>query len=53
VTLMRGALSRALRQTAEQLGVRFEFDKAVESIQQRDGEVLVRFADGTSATSAV
>lgn len=49
VTLIRGGLSRALRQSAEQCGVRFEFGKAIESIQERDGGVIARFADGTSA----
>ena len=48
LTLIRGKLSRALREAAGQFGVRFEFGKAIESIQERDGEVLARFADGTS-----
>ena len=52
VTLIRGELSRALRQAAGQFGVRFEFGKALESIQERDGEVLARFADGTSAVGS-
>lgn len=52
VTLIRGELSRALRQAAERFGVRFEFGKAIESIQERDGEVLARFADGTSAVGS-
>jgi 2-polyprenyl-6-methoxyphenol hydroxylase-like FAD-dependent oxidoreductase len=51
-TLTRGGLSRALRQAAESLGVRFQFGKAIESIQERDGEVLARFADRTSATGS-
>ncbi|HKE88573.1 MAG TPA: NAD(P)/FAD-dependent oxidoreductase [Vicinamibacterales bacterium] len=48
-TLMRGALSRALREAAEEVGVRFEFGKALSSVTVRDGGVEARFADGTSA----
>lgn len=50
VTLLRGALSRALRQAAERLGVRFELGKAIESFDRSSGDVLVRFADGTSTS---
>ena len=50
VTLLRGALSRALRETAVQAGVRFEFGKALASIDERHDEVIARFADGTSAS---
>ena len=50
VTLLRGALSRALRQAAEQRGIRFEFGKSIESVDQDHGSVLARFADGTSAS---
>ena len=53
VTLMRGALSRSLRQAAESAGVRFEYGKALASIEQRKGEIVVRFADGAGATSPV
>src|SRR5262249_37443003 len=50
VTLMRGAFSRVLRDAAAQLGVRFEFGKSVESVHEHNGEVRVRFSDGSSAT---
>jgi 2-polyprenyl-6-methoxyphenol hydroxylase-like FAD-dependent oxidoreductase len=49
ITVMRGALSRALRAAAEQAGVRFVFGKALESIELRGGNVAARFADGASA----
>ncbi len=49
ITVMRGALSRALRAAAERAGVRFEFGKALASIDDRDGNVLTRFADGSTA----
>src|SRR5262245_29892445 len=48
-TLMRGALSRAVREAAEEAGVRFEFGKALSSVIERDGGIEARFADGTSA----
>jgi 2-polyprenyl-6-methoxyphenol hydroxylase-like FAD-dependent oxidoreductase len=50
VTVMRGALSRALREAAEAAGVRFEFGKPLESIEEREDGVAARFADGTSST---
>src|SRR5262252_9265895 len=43
VTVMRGALSRGLREAALAAGVRVEFGKPVESVAQRDGGVVVRF----------
>lgn len=49
ITVMRGALSRALREAAERAGVRFEFGKALTSIEDRDVGVQARFADGTTA----
>jgi 2-polyprenyl-6-methoxyphenol hydroxylase-like FAD-dependent oxidoreductase len=49
-TVMRGALSRALREAAEKAGVMFEFGKALESIEERGGMVVARFADGTEAS---
>ena len=49
VTLLRGALSRALREAAEREGVRFVFDKALHAIEGDDDGVVARFADGTSA----
>lgn len=48
VTMMRGAFSRALRQVAQEHGVRVEFGKALEGIRELHGEVVARFADGTS-----
>jgi 2-polyprenyl-6-methoxyphenol hydroxylase-like FAD-dependent oxidoreductase len=53
ITVMRGGLSRALREAAERAGVRFEFGKALASIDERDGRVLAHFADGTTARSRV
>lgn len=49
VTIMRGALSRALREAALAAGVRFEFGKALDSVAECDGGVVARFADGTTA----
>ena len=51
VTLMRGALSRALRESARQAGVRFEFAKTLASIEEREGCVLAKFTDGTTTRS--
>ena len=53
VTIMRGALSRALRAAAERAGVRFEFGKALASIDERNGGVVARFADGTTKQGRV
>lgn len=52
ITVMRGALSAALRQAAEARGVRFVFGKALESIEGRAGAVIARFGDGTAATGS-
>lgn len=52
ITVMRGALSAAIRQAAEAIGVRFEFGKALESIEGRPGGVVARFRDGTAATGS-
>src|SRR5262245_23121266 len=53
VTVMRGALSRRLRQVAQQRGVRFVFGKSLETVRQHGG-MVAHFADGTSvAASAV
>jgi 2-polyprenyl-6-methoxyphenol hydroxylase-like FAD-dependent oxidoreductase len=49
MTVMRGALSRALRESAGRAGVRFEFGKTLMSIDTRDEGVLAQFADGTAA----
>ena len=51
VTLMRGALSRALRDAAEARGVRVVHGQVLEAIHQDDGAVLARFADGTSVAA--
>jgi 2-polyprenyl-6-methoxyphenol hydroxylase-like FAD-dependent oxidoreductase len=48
MTMMRGALSRGLREAAQRQGVRFEFAKSLDAIQEEHGEVVARFADGTS-----
>lgn len=50
VTLMRGTLSRALREAAIDAGVRFEFGKALESVAEREGGVVARFADGSTTS---
>ena len=52
ITVMRGALSAALRQAAEAIGVKFEFGKALDSIEGRSGSVVARFRDGTAATGS-
>ena len=49
VTLMRGALSRVVREVAEEAGVRFEFGKALSSVTEDEGNVAAHFADGTTA----
>jgi 2-polyprenyl-6-methoxyphenol hydroxylase-like FAD-dependent oxidoreductase len=38
VTVLRGALSRAVREAAEDTGVRFEFGKALSSVTEPNGE---------------
>lgn len=52
VTVMRGAVSRALREAAEEAGVRFEFGKTLSSVTEHDGEVAAHFADGTTAAAS-
>ena len=49
VTLMRGALSRVVREVAEEAGVRFEFGKALSAVTEDKGNVAAHFADGTTA----
>jgi len=51
ITLMRGALSRVLREAAIHAGVRFEFGKVLDSVEERDDEVVARFGDGTTASA--
>ncbi len=50
ITLMRGALSRALREAAIQSGVRFEFGKALQLVEEEGDGLQARFADGTSVS---
>ena len=50
ITVMRGELSRVLREAAITAGVQFEFGKVLESVTQADADVVARFADGTTAT---
>ena len=47
ITLMRGDLGRALREAAEELGVRFEFGAPVEAVPREDVDVAVRLGDGS------
>jgi hypothetical protein len=42
VTMMRGGLSGGLRQAAQQLGVRFEFAKALAARREQHGEVVAQ-----------
>ena len=49
VTLMRGALSRVVREVAEDAGVRFEFRKALSAVTEDKDNVAAHFADGTRA----
>ncbi len=48
-TVMRGALSRALREAALATGVRMEFGKRLDKIEEQDDTVVATFADGTTA----
>jgi 2-polyprenyl-6-methoxyphenol hydroxylase-like FAD-dependent oxidoreductase len=47
LTLMRGALSRALRRAAEQHAVRFVFGKSVDTVAAATDGAIARFADGS------
>jgi 2-polyprenyl-6-methoxyphenol hydroxylase-like FAD-dependent oxidoreductase len=49
VTILRGVVSRTLREAAVDAGVRFEFGKRLESISEREGGVVAAFGDGTTA----
>ena len=49
VTVMRGAISRVIREAAQEAGIRFEFGKTLSSVTDRDGRITARFADGTAA----
>lgn len=48
LTVMRGALARALREAAVERGVRFEFSKRVDAVTQEAGRVTARCDDGSS-----
>lgn len=50
VTLMRGELSRELREAAIGAGVRFEFGKVLDSVDEHAHGVGLRFSDGSSVT---
>jgi 2-polyprenyl-6-methoxyphenol hydroxylase-like FAD-dependent oxidoreductase len=50
ITVPRGALSRLLREIACEAGVRFEYEKELLSVLERDGGAGARFADGTRVT---
>lgn len=53
ITVMRGVLSRALREAALAAGVRVVFGKELHAVAERDGGVVATFADGTTATGAM
>jgi 2-polyprenyl-6-methoxyphenol hydroxylase-like FAD-dependent oxidoreductase len=48
ITLLRGRLSRALREAAERAGVRFVFGKSLHTIETHGHGVVARFTDGAS-----
>ncbi|HVQ12124.1 MAG TPA: FAD-dependent monooxygenase [Vicinamibacterales bacterium] len=48
VTVMRGAVSRVIRDAAEEAGVRVKFGKALSSVTAHDAGITARFADGTT-----
>ena len=52
VTLMRGAMSRGLREAAQALGVRFVTGKALAQVEEAGGHAIARFADGTAVRAA-
>ena len=52
VTVMRGALSRVIRETAEEAGVRFEFGKRLSSVMEHEGNIAALFADGTTVAGS-
>ena len=49
-TLMRGALSRCLREAAQAQGIPFEFGKTLTAIADCGDRVVATFEDGTQAT---
>jgi FAD-dependent urate hydroxylase len=52
-TVMRGALSKVLRETAIKMGVKFAFGKALDSIEETEDDLTAHFADGTKVSSKV
>jgi FAD-dependent urate hydroxylase len=52
VTVMRGALSRVIRETAEETGVRFAFGKRLSSVMEHEGNIAALFADGTTVAGS-
>jgi 2-polyprenyl-6-methoxyphenol hydroxylase-like FAD-dependent oxidoreductase len=52
VTMMRGALSRALRDAAQARGVRVVAGMALEDVQDTCGRVGLRFSDGSAASAS-
>ena len=52
VTLMRGAMSRGLREAAQALGVRFITGTALDRVEEAGGHAIARFADGTAVRAA-
>ncbi len=53
VTLMRGALGRLLRETAQLAGIRFEFGKRLDTVHDYGSRVQVRFSDGSSVIGPI
>jgi 2-polyprenyl-6-methoxyphenol hydroxylase-like FAD-dependent oxidoreductase len=51
VTLLRGVLSRVLREAAMKAGVTFVFGKQLEWVQESNGAVTVAFTDGTAEST--
>jgi 2-polyprenyl-6-methoxyphenol hydroxylase-like FAD-dependent oxidoreductase len=49
ITVMRGAVSRVIREAAEEADIRFEFGKTVSSVADHDGTIIARCADSTAA----
>src|SRR5262249_19561118 len=49
ITVMRGELSAAIREAAEEAGGRFEIGKTLSSVAGGHGDVVATFAAGTSA----
>ncbi|HVK21615.1 MAG TPA: NAD(P)/FAD-dependent oxidoreductase [Actinokineospora sp.] len=49
ITLKRADLYRTLREEAERRGVRFEYGKRLVDAETRDGKVIARFDDGSTA----